>query len=339
VRDFFKRMKIKISKTKIYILVVIVIAVALTGFWLAGVGKREINIKGGSVIDDRPISSLRGEKCDNALTRPIAVMFASDPAARPLSGIAQADIVIEMPVTPSGITRTIALFQCSQPEEMGSIRSARDDFLPLTASFDAIYAHWGGEREALRKLDDGILDNVDALKYENTFFYRKRGVRAPHDGFTSYELLKNASEFFLYSLEDTFEGYSRRVGENKKNLSQLITSVEINYESPYNVLWQYEAGSNSYKRFRNNLPEIDKDINIQVEVKNIVVVKTSSYILNQDYIKVDVIGSGEARVYKNGIMKNARWEKNDFSSKLYFYDSEGNEIEFEPGPIWIHYAL
>jgi len=330
----------KISKTKLYILIVIIFIITLIGFLLAGLGKKEISIEGKGDIefpDDRPVSSLRGEPCNNASVRPIAVMFASDPIARPLSGISQADIVVEMPVTPSGITRTMALFQCNQPSEIGSIRSARNDFLPLVSSFDAIYAHWGGERSALEKLDKGILNNIDALKYENTYFYRKRGARAPHDGFTSYKRLKDASEKFSYSLQDLFEGYPRKSGEDKKNISQLSTKIEINYDDPYSVLWQYDSRSNSYKRFRNGSLEIDGLSDNNIEVKNVITIKTTSSILSIDYIEVEVLGTGEARIYKNGIVKNARWEKSNFLSKLYFYDNEGDEIRLEPGPTWIHY--
>ena len=65
-----------------------------------------------------------------------------DPEARPLSGIGQADVIIEMPVTPNSVTRFMAVYQCQTPKEIGSVRSAREDFIPLAAGFNTIYAHW-----------------------------------------------------------------------------------------------------------------------------------------------------------------------------------------------------
>ena len=68
---------------------------------------KEIIINNGiSIInkDDTSISSITGLACSGADVRPIAVMLASDPEARPLSGISQADMVFEMPVDPTGIT-------------------------------------------------------------------------------------------------------------------------------------------------------------------------------------------------------------------------------------------
>ncbi len=329
--------KLRLSKTKSYIIAVAVIVIAVVGFWLSRLNSRRIEVGENENRIVWPTGSLRGEECENAESRPIAVMMASDPIARPLSGISQADIVVEMPVTPNGITRLMAIFQCNRPEEIGSIRSARDDFLPIVKSFGAIYSHWGGEREALEKLDRGILDNIDALKNRYNEYFRKSGVRAPHNGFTSYSRLENAAEKYSYSLADLFEGYPRKSGEEKKNLSQLTDEISVGYETSYNVSWQYNLATNTYKRFRNNLPETDKINGEQVEFKNIIIINAPASFLRDQYISVGVIGTGEARIFKNGIIKNARWSKADFSGKLYFYEQDNKEIEFEPGSIWIHY--
>ena len=106
---------------------------------------------------------------------------------------------------------------------------------------------------------------------------------------------------------------------------------------PFDVKWIYDYGNNSYKRYRNNLPETDKNNGNQVEVKNIIVMKTTASFIRDQYIKVNVLGSGEATIYKNGISKSGRWEKKNFSDRIIFYDSQNNEISLEPGPIWFHY--
>ena len=69
-------------------------------------------------------SLLNGIECENANRRPFAVMLAGDLEAWPLSGIAKADLVIEMPVVTGGITRYLAIYVCNNPTEIGSIRSA-----------------------------------------------------------------------------------------------------------------------------------------------------------------------------------------------------------------------
>ncbi len=284
-------------------------------------------------------SSISGLECANAARRPLAVMLAGDPEVRPLSGIGQADMVIEMPVTPSGITRFMAIFQCEDPKELGSIRSAREDFIPLVVGLGAIYAHWGGEREALAKLDAKIVDNIDAMKYEGTVFYRKSSMPRPHNGFTNTGLLLDKSNSLGYDLKDAFQGYLHaKEKENvKRNLSNTVDTIDINYPDQYAVQWRYDEQTNLYARSRGGLPEKDANSGNTVNSSAVVVMKTSSRVLNKDYISVNVTGEGEADIYQNGIRITGNWKKDpvQLSSKLYFYDGNGQEIKFVPGKIWV----
>ena len=69
--------------------------------------------------------------------------------------------------------------------------------------------------------------------------------------------------------------------------------------------------------------------------------KTSSRVLNQDYISVNVTGEGEAVIYQNGIRTAGEWKKDpiQLSAKLYFYDGNGQEIKFVPGKIWVEIVI
>src|SRR3989344_32947 len=208
----------KLSLNKILIgagAVALVFVVAFFVWW-----NKEITITGLNPLKDTsgPKSSIAGLECANAGRRPVAVMIAGDPETRPLSGLGQADMVFEMPVTPNGITRFMAVFQCEEPKEIGSIRSAREDFIPLAASLGAILAHWGGEKEALGKLDSGIINNIDAMKYEGTVFYRKNSRPRPHNGFTDTKLLLEKANALGYGLLNDFEGYLHESKGIKRNL-------------------------------------------------------------------------------------------------------------------------
>jgi len=259
-------------------------------------------------------------------------MMASDPIARPLSGIGQADIVVEMPVTPNGMTRMMAIFQCEEPEEIGSIRSAREDFLPLAAGFGAIYAHWGGEAEALKKLNSEILDNIDAIKYEGSVFYRKSSVPKPHNGFTTLGLLIDKAEDMGYDMSSTFSEYLREE-EPERNLTNMVGAVSVDYEDSYKVEWTYDGDSNAYTRVRGEEAEIDKNTGKQVETNIIILMHTVSEILNMDYITVNITGEGGAEFYQNGTMVSGIWK--NIANNLKFYDVNGQEMKFVPGKMWI----
>src|SRR3989344_6120958 len=327
IRSYFK--ELDMNKT------LVMVGIAAGAFLIAFLlwwqwGSNIIGIKNE---DQRPRASLTGLTCGNYSKRPIAVMMASDPIARPLSGIGQADIVIEMTVTPNGITRMMAVFQCELPDEIGSIRSAREDFLPLVASFRALYAHWGGEREALNKLNNGILDNIDAMKYEGTVFYRKNSVLRPHNGFTTIELLEDKAEDLGYNLSDTFLGYLRTEEKPERNLSNIVSVISVAYENSYRIEWIYDESANSYKRIRGGESETDRNTGKQVEASIVILMRTTSRFLNIDYISVKTTGEGEAEFYQNGIKTSGAWK--NINNDLRFYDTNGQEMKFVPGKMWV----
>jgi hypothetical protein len=172
-----------------------------------------------------PISGL---PCPDPTLRPIAVMLASDPEARPLSGLRAAEVVFEVPVTPTGITRMMAVFQCMEPDEVGSVRSARSAFIPLVQGLQAIYAHWGGERDVLADLDAGIADNVDALKYEGTVYYRKSSVPRPHNGFTTLEALREKADELGYTATASLSPYAHASDTRSvRNLGSIANTIAL----------------------------------------------------------------------------------------------------------------
>src|SRR3989344_2427674 len=123
-------------KSKIFI--VVMVALVLSATVIVFGTRNNIEIGGELSGMSLPESDLSGERCQNAKRRPIAVMLSSDPETRPLSGIGAADLVFEMPVTDGGVTRMMTVFQCEQPKEIGSIRSARSDFIPWVHGLGAV---------------------------------------------------------------------------------------------------------------------------------------------------------------------------------------------------------
>lgn len=286
-----------------------------------------------------PVNPLTGLPCASGEPRrPFAVMLAGDTVARPLSGIASADLVMEMPVVTSGINRLLAVFACSEGGEIGSVRSARDDFIPLSAVFDAIFVHWGGSHFALKQLNAHIIDNIDALRNPFGAYFRKRGIRAPHNGFTTPARLKNAAEKLGYrtTLKEDFAGYPR-MGNPQRSINNPQSLLVIGYPGAYRVEWRFDAGRGNYLRFRGGKPEVDKNTGAQVTTATVVVIRSVSRQIEGQYNDVRVIGSGAAVVYRYGETVEGRWEKgeNPLSAPLRFLDAQGKEIPFAKGSVWI----
>ena len=331
-----------ISRKKVYIGIAVLIVVIAGGFALSTISKKNIEISGGLIdrmgTSETPgtpkpnqKSPLTGMECATANARPFAIMISSDKEARPLSGIGEADMVFEMPVVDNGFTRMMAVYQCGRPKELGSVRSSRLDFIPLALGLDAIYAHFGGEHTALEELNNGIIDNIDGLKYDGTIYYRKPNIPKPHNAFTNFTLLAQAVSELGYSTLNSNLSYPH---EKDSGSFDQVNPATI-YNSPFQVNWTYNKNSNSYFRTRAGLSEIDKNTGKQVESKNVVIMKTTWSPINKDYIRVKTVGNGGVLIYKDGQVFNGTWEKKDDKSKLYFYDANHKEIEFAPGNIWV----
>ncbi|MCI0479693.1 DUF3048 domain-containing protein, partial [Candidatus Uhrbacteria bacterium] len=121
--------------------------------------------------------------------QPYAVMVENAPDARPLSGPATADLVIEAPVE-GGITRLMLVFDAtSTAEQIGPVRSARPYFVEWAAAIGAVYAHCGGSPDGL-----ALIRSIEGFRDLDEFwngnrFWRSSKRFAPHNIYTSMERL------------------------------------------------------------------------------------------------------------------------------------------------------
>lgn len=83
------------------------------------------------------VAPLTGEAVLEEITqRPIMVTINNHPAARPQSGLADADVIYEM-LAEGNVTRFLAIYQSELPENIGPVRSARSYFIDMAKGFDA----------------------------------------------------------------------------------------------------------------------------------------------------------------------------------------------------------
>jgi hypothetical protein len=303
-----------------------------------------------------PISGMKCETPENKDRRPIAVMVASNERVRPVSGTSQADMVIEMPVITAQITRLMAVYVCNSPEEIGSVRSTRHDYITLAKGLDAILGHWGGSHFALDYLKDpDTVPNIDALAHEGQKgqapFWRKdigeiNSGMSEDTGFASYDQLRSKAQELGYRTQNHFEGYPHR-NESPMEERGEGGDLTVGFAGSSRVEYTYDPKTNSYLREWGGVPDIDKVTQEQIAPKNVVVMFASSRQIESQYNDVDVEGGGDLFAYIEGKEIEGKWEKkkgncaigNEYvcvnSAKLKFMDGEGEEIKFIPGQIWV----
>lgn len=312
------------------------------------------------IANDGPVSPISGLSCDNWNRRPIAVMQPGDVTARPAAGFSEADMVIEMPVITSSVTRLMAIYICNTPTEVGSMRSARHDFIHLAKGLDAIFVPWGRSESHNGDsigLAQGILDrmeidnincNADAGKSANACSkspcFRKEGMaRGVDSGYAHPTDILTCAEELGYRMENQFSGYPHQQ-ETPVDQRPGGGNLRVAFGGAFAVDYDYDKESNSYKRTWGNVADTDRNNGNRIAPKNVVVLMAQSDQIEGQYNNVqlgdpwyDVSDGGSAFYYMNGQETQGTWKKDktNIASKLSFYDQSGKEILFVPGQIWV----
>jgi len=300
------------------------------------------------------VSPISGVACENWNKRTFAVMQPADAAARPLAGLSQTDMTFEMVAVYGSITRLMGVYGCNIPEEVGSLRSARHDFVHLAKSLDSIYVHWGRAdiEEFKSVLNSGLIDdmncNDDAGKSAGKYCFRKEAtgtMRGVDTGYAKFASLLEGAKAFGYKTENTFQGYPHQADaplDQRPNGGHL----RVAFAKPFDVEYDYDKESNSYFRTWGDKADTDRNNGQRIAPKNIVVMiaDAAPIKVGEQYVNVqigdpwfDQNDSGVAYFYMNGQQYKGTWkkDKSKVESKLTFIDETGQEVKFVPGQIWV----
>lgn len=343
--------------------VVLVAAILVGGIFYFSASKKAPNVKKIQVsglpeqttpANSGNVSPISGISCDNWNRRTFAVMQPADVAARPLAGLSQADMVFEMSAVYGSITRLMGVYGCNTPEEVGSLRSARHDFVHIAKSLDSIYAHWGRAdiEEFKNVLNGGIIDdlncNDDAGKSAGKYCFRKQAtgnMRGVDTGYAKFASLLQATKDFGYRMENKFLGYPHQA-ETSLDQRPNGGNLRVAYAKPYDVEYNYDKASNSYVRTWGGTVDTDRNNNQKIAPKNVVVMiaDAAPIKVGEQYVNVqigdpwfDQTDTGVAYFYMNGQQYKGTWKKDrsKIDSKLLFTDETGQEVKFVPGQIWV----
>ncbi|MDF2936212.1 MAG: hypothetical protein K0Q90_1585 [Paenibacillaceae bacterium] len=118
--------------------------------------------------------------------RPIAVMVENSPAARPQSGLGDADVVYEI-LAEGDITRFTAFYHSRNPGRVGPVRSIRPYYVDVAAAMDAVLVHAGWSQEAMNRVAAGGVDHFDEVYGDTVYYWRSPDRKPPHNLYTSIE--------------------------------------------------------------------------------------------------------------------------------------------------------
>jgi hypothetical protein len=261
-----------------------------------------------------------------------AVMIENSPEARPQTGLQQADLVFEA-IAEAGITRFVALYQESNPEVIGPIRSVRPYYLDWLVPFQAPIAHVGGSPEALAQVTAQNLRTLNQFIHSGAY-YRSSARFAPHNMYSGRPALLEVHKAQGYDKSE-FEPWERK--DEKPLQTPKAISIDLAISSYlYNPVFNYDKESNSYLRSMNNRSHIDERSGDQINPKVVIAMVVPRRVHpNGVHTIYDTHGSGTAKIFQNGDVISVRWEKADRSSMIKFTDTEGKEVELVRGKTWV----
>ncbi|HET8991694.1 MAG TPA: DUF3048 domain-containing protein [Candidatus Saccharimonadales bacterium] len=264
------------------------------------------------------------------------VMIENSVQARPQSGLSSAGVVFEA-LAEGGITRFLALYQDTAPSNVGPVRSARPYFVSWDMGFDAAYAHVGGSPDGLNDISAWGTKDLNEF-YNGAFYHRISSRVAPHNVYTSIANLNQLEANKGYT-STNFTGFPRKTATPAAKPS--VSTINITMSGPdYNVSYAYNPKTNSYMRSEGGAPHIDANNNQQISptvVVAIVVPETQGALdaSGAYYSDYNVLSSGTAYVFQDGILTTGQWAKTSNSSQITFTTSGGQPLKFDPGQTWI----
>ncbi|HMQ01458.1 MAG TPA: DUF3048 domain-containing protein [Candidatus Doudnabacteria bacterium] len=307
------------------------------GFWFTHYSKQESSNSIAEAVSYAP--SINGNMVDEQLAelRPMAVVIENSPEARPQSGLSDAEVVYEM-VSEGGITRFLAIFQSRQPESIGPVRSARPYFNFLANLWGAALVHSGGSTQALSELSSGVHRQLYDI---NEFFYGKYFTRdsrrsSPHNLYTTSEDLR---ELLIEKTQTAWQPIQVWEFESTP-VDQLVTEISnitIPFSGPlFAATYLYDPTTNSYQRSLTGRPHIDRNNDLQISAKNVIIHLTDITPTGDELLTMNIrlTGSGPCYLFASGKLQECRWSYAD--GKHDYRDADGNPLKLQPGPTWIH---
>jgi hypothetical protein len=266
----------------------------------------------------------------------LVVKIDNNAAARPQSGLNEADIVFEEIVEVQ--TRFAAVFQSQGSDPVGPIRSGRTQDLILLGSLNRPLFMWSGGNGYVTRAIEGS-DFVDLSAQHNSVykaagFYRSNQRSGPHDLYASttgaWTLTPEGAapppQQFLY----------RKAGEAA--VGDPAVEVDLNMDG-LPIEWRFDAPSGAYLRSNGGTPHMD-EISGQVSTQNVLVmfVDYQASAADPRSPEAQTIGTGEAWLLTGGVVIKGTWSRTDRLSAIVLHDASGAAIPLTPGRTFVELA-
>lgn len=302
------------------------------------------DVSSAPVEEKHVVNPLTGEaNYDEALLkqRPVAVMINNIGPALPQSGIGDAGIVYELSVE-GAVTRLMAVFSDYKTlPNVGSIRSARHDYVELVKPLNALYLHFGGSDAGKAAIKENNIDSIDGTAYSNIAFYmdevRAQTRSSDHCWFSNADLLQagiNKKGFDMTSEKVTTLFNFAKPDEDvmtANTVAKSATTVSAQVTAGSKAGFTYDAASKQYSKTQNDNPHIDDNKKTALQFTNVFLMYTKVGFLSDNYHKEIDMSKGSGYYISNGKAIEVTFKKDSINDIIKVYDTQGSEISVNAG--------
>jgi hypothetical protein len=265
------------------------------------------------------------------------VVVENSADAWPLSGLDKASVVYEF-LAESRIPRFVALFPYgTELDKIGPVRSARPYFLDILKPLSAIFMHVGGAPDALSRLKTiQEITNIDQF-FNDQFFWREETRDAPHDVYTSSELINKMFETKELTTTSDFKGWLYRDKDENREVADEPKTITVNFtNSTYQAKYIWDKMQKLYLRYQAKEPMKLAD-GSQIWTDNVVVELHKHKIIDSiGRREIEMTGEGLVWIFNEGGEGiKGLWKKTSDSDIARYYDEKGVEIPLVRGKTWV----
>lgn len=269
--------------------------------------------------------------------RIVSVMINNHPAARPQSGLSQADIVFEV-LAEWNITRFMALFQSEEPETVGPVRSAREYYFELANGYDALYVFHGAAGFVKNMIVERGYDYLDGALFDNdqNLFKRESFRKAPHNSYLLFGAVEEVAKSEGYDIISNIKPLPF-IDEDAVIEGEDANHITITYPGRSvddTVEYKYQEKEENYTRFDRQTQTVELNTEVPIEVENLFIVETAHEVIDDAGRRaVDLESGGPALLMQKGKVQEVEWMNRDGQ----IIPVQGGEpVGFVKGKTWIN---
>jgi len=285
-----------------------------------------------------PLTGLDAPSGEAIEKRVVSVKIENSPAARPQSGLQQADVVYET-ISEGGISRFNAMFHSQSPDPIGPVRSARLSDITVVPQYGALFVFSGGSASVDSAVARAGLENLSQDAGVTRPFYRSRERAAPHNLYLHLEEARAEADRRNMPLSADPKPLAFDRGRLAAAGGQPVTELEIPFSTANRVTWRFDEPSGGYLRWNNGNVHNDALSGEQLSARNVVVM-WARYVQQPDRDKIgsttydiELAGSGRVSLFRDGQRFDGTWEATNAAPPV-FKAADGTQLKLGPGNTW-----